>query len=453
MTKSTTNENTSAPPSLEEMDIAAFGFIQHVKPYSDPGYQFNSTPNLKGEGTGEAIDLGEVNIIGLAVRNPNTGDVQARYKRVNDKYAGLESTAFIEFQELLSNIASHKAFSQRCDYAFIEENGFEWLMDLFASQTAKCSLTVLLLDKITDETKPYRFFFRMSGFAIQDDILIGKAVISARDKLDAKEYWQRMVEASGKNVDNVEGYTDFEGVTISVEITSTYERAKTTALREAELAVAILKCFCVEYSLNQEYAIPYLGHKDTNYSLLKYWWLTRDKPFKPLLNWHNRAGLVPIQIDNNFVDRANQLGLLDYSHFIAKSYHDELSLEIIVCLERFADIASTYSHHEKIVKMIALLEGPITARPSTGKNRGESRIKDSVIPKLTSQRIDLFQSAIRYGYGIRNAYVHNNQLLRTEFSKTLLLIEIARAFIQKLVQVHGSGKRSFEDIAIFFGIS
>jgi phage terminase small subunit len=184
---------------------------------------------------------------------------------------------------------------------------------------------------------------------------------------DAKSYW-----ASIRSRDAMEDrttddfYKEYAGQFAIVGCHSTPDHAQHLALSEAELSTDVLKCFCAQYSIYRHHYLPDLEHRKQGERILKYWYTVAEKPNKPLHTMQIMSGNVPIPIDRKFLERARYYGLNVVSEFIRKSDNDPLFIEIKDTIRRFANVVTTFDNYEKIVKIISLLEGPLSQRPYKG---------------------------------------------------------------------------------------
>jgi hypothetical protein len=154
-------------------------------------------------------------------------------------------------------------------------------------------------------------------------------------------------------------------------------------------------------------------------------------------------------ITKRFLQQAELQELKTISDFIKKRHSDPLSAEIERTIKDFARIMTDRNFHERISKLVSLLEGPLSPRPHNGSNKGEKIVKRAT-EQLASTQMEGLEKAIAHGYRIRNAYVHNCQKLPVNTQYFLALMNLPRLFIVAFIELHRSGKRQFEDIELHF---
>lgn len=434
---------------MKNMDLVAYDFVERVSGMRRPTNAYSKpTSELRGAGTNVIGSLGEVSDFVLCQFDPVSGDKVNYFKTIGGKAMGLDESDYGAFSEVVQELMETEQFIGRSDFSFLMECACEWLLGVFQHGYSKTDLTVHLLNRIEEDTRSYTFSFRMDGLQIDKDFLIGHTRFSVIDETQAKDYCGGIKTDVGNPVDD-DLWKSFAHQFAVVGVRSTFERAKQVGLREAELSVDVLKCFCYLHSLNPLHILPDLAHRNGGVRHLNYWFYPEDNFHSPGIKMELRSGIVPVQLDERFLDHACKLGLNVVSDFITHQYSDPLYTEIIDTIKRFSDVVSTGGNHEMIVKIISLLEGPLSPRPHTGSNKGE-RITKMAAHKLNEREAENFETAISHGYRVRNAFVHNCQQIPIDRRHLQMLLEIVRIFLLRLMELHRKGKRSFEDIELYF---
>ncbi len=435
---------------MNDINIEAFSFVERLK---ERGNDFAKgfkprNKNLKGDGVEPIAQLDNVQDLTWTDFNPIDGKPTSKYKSIGGKTVGLATDEFHDFLNLLSRVSEMPEVVGKCDFDFLITNAFDWIIDVFTNKKAEKELIQYLLDKIDENTAAYTFYYRIEGMSIESEFSIGNTLVMFIDDNFIEKLPKLSEEDSGSPDKTKEYYTDLKGINLRVIVNSTFDNSKNIALREAELAVDVLKCFLAGYSLHAYHAIPDLKHRNSNLRRHLYYAFESDNN-PGTTQIQNIGGFIPLPIDNGFLENAEKRGLSTLSGFIAKHYNDELYYEIIGIIQRFAQIVSTYSNYEKITKIISLLEGAILQR-SNGRSFGETKIKKGVLPKLTNTQLELFQDVIGKAYRIRDAFIHNCQEKPIEEETLWVSLEIVRIFLINVISLHQNGKREFEDIGIYF---
>ncbi len=437
---------------IDEINTNVFSFVNRLVPYVGSNENtVNSNENLRGDGTEMIFDLGVIDNFDLNPFNPIDGKLTSKYTTIDGRIIGLDENSFKDFALLIESILQLQQFNSKCDFNFLIENAFDWLVNIYVNNKAEMLLIDYLSLKMEEECKEYSLYFRIHGISIEDEFMVGnsKIVFITEQRID--EFCHRLTaQEKVLNMEEIKkNYEIMKGVNIRVSITSTSENAKRLALHEAELAMDVLKCFFAGYSLHQYHAVPDMEHRKMNLQRHFYWaFVDGFVPKGP--NFQNFGGFIALPIDNKFVAEAKARGLDIFSNFIKRKYADPLYYEIICVIQRFAGIVSTPNNYDKVAKAVSLLEGCILERPNKDKGKGEGKIKKMILPKLTTKQLPLFEKAIRKAYEVRNAYVHNSTEIQLNEQDLWVLLEIIRVFTISLINLHQSGKRQFEDIQAFF---
>lgn len=428
------------------INVEAFSFVERLKTLDGEFRQpAPINKNLKGDGVKPIAHFEEVSNLRVDKFNPIDGKVVSKYKDLNGQMVGLDEETFIGFSELLTRVSQLDQFEGKCDFDFLIDSSFEWLIEVYFNKVASKDLIPYLLDKIGEETKEYIFYYKIEGLSIENEFDIGnsKIVYISEQKIE------ELIAVSEQKLSNLDYYKNLKGINLRVAITSTYGNSKNLALRDGALSVDVLKCFLARYSLEKFHTIPDLTFRRSNVKNHTYYIFTNESN-NGEVQFQNIGGFIPLPLDNKFLENANRYGFEYFSNFIKHRHHDDLYLEIIAMIQRLAQIVSTFNNHEKIAKIISLLEGAILSRSIGGRGFGERKIKTSVLPKLTTSYLDVFQKVAGKAYRIRDAFVHNCQELPMEEKTILVMFEITRMFIIEIIKLHQSGKKQFEDIERYF---
>jgi len=437
---------------IDEINNSAFRFVGNLVPFKgQPETVTEENKNLRGDGTEMILDLGEIDNFEINPISPIDGKLNSKYRSVKGRIIGIDENGFIEFAAMIENIQQLPAFFAKCDFNFLVQNTFDWIIDIYINGRAPIMLIDYLREKIENESKEHTLYFRIDGIQMEDDFAIGNCQITFISDQSIEGFINSYLQKKeAVNIDEIRtGYQIMKGVNIKASITSTSDNAKNICLREAELSMDVLKCFLGGYSLNQYYAIPDLEHRKNGAARLSYWVFASEVvPSAP--DFKNLGGFIALPIDNAFIAEAKKRGIEIFSNFIKKKFTDSLYSEITDAIQRFAKIISTSNNYEKVVKAISLLEGCILERSNKSNGNGEGKIKKYVLPKLTTNQIQIFEKSIRKAYHVRNLYVHNSTEIPLNEQDLWVLLEIVRLFIIKLINLHESGKRQFETIQDFF---
>lgn len=424
-----------------DFDIQAFTFVERIKPFDKPPKAEVSSASLKGMST---IDLGEVKDFKITEFDEEDYSEKRRYADVNGKMVGLNEEDFRKFSNLVQQLMEDEYFQKNCTFSFLLDVAFEWLLDVYKNRKAEMTLTDFIYQEVQSSTRNHCFYFKIDALAIEEPFKVGNGEIMYFTESETLNYY----EESKKKKDRatlqefkIDFGKFFDSINMSVRTSGVYERAKEIAFYDAELAMDVLKCFLTPHSVDKYVAICDLDFRHVKSGSGLTLNIPNNNIIESRIELKNHHGVVPCQIDKKFISWANSKGLPIMSKFISTKKNDDLYIEIRSLIRQLSEICSTKNNYEKIVKAISLLES-IAIPESSGKAKGEKRIKDKIIPKIVSSDEDneLVHKAIRAAYLIRDKYLHNYVLLDINRKNLQYLLEFARLFIIKLIKLNDNLK-------------
>jgi hypothetical protein len=273
---------------MRNIDAEAFSFVQKIAHPVLENHQLDNTDipaeGMIGAGTEEIANLGEVQDFVFYQVDP-ISDLPINYfATVNEEKWGLNQKEHVEFSELIEFIMNTDSFAGRSDFKFLLEQGCKWLLNTFQRGYAAQGLGAYLLDRISEETKLYRFSFKMDALQIEEQFEIGNTRFFIFTRNNVKEYYDEM-RTKHPNSQKEDTLEMMVGEFAAVTYRSTYDHAKQLALRDAELSVDVLKSFCLLHSIYKQYALPELEHRRIGIRKLNYWSDYLENPFDPTMHY------------------------------------------------------------------------------------------------------------------------------------------------------------------------
>lgn len=446
---------TTLPFMTNEFDVEAFKFVEKLseKEIKKPKTSKDDIkPELKG--FGQIIDLGEVSNFGFEEFDEDTYLTKCKFKNVNGKLVGLETAQYSELKEFILKIYDIIPFFQKCDFKTLLESTFEWLLDVYKNQQARINLLPFLKDKIDSLSKEYHFYFRIKALTIEDKITIGNVVFTFFTENEIVDLYSNTKESNpDRTFEEFKSiYKDYFGaITAFVKIRGVLERANEIAFREAELAVDVLKLFCCNYSTEKLIQMFEVDYRFTQGSSTQYLQLPNGNIKDSTIQLKNLSGNVHVQLGNDFIEKAEIVGLKKFSQFIKVKKNTELYFITIDLIKQLSVIISTHDNYQKTVKSISLFESFCVPKNSS-QAKGETILKKKVIPKLFSVKdTETLSGLIRKHYEIRDKYLHNYIQLPLNKKELAILLEYQRFFILKIIDLNQQFV-SLDDILAYFDI-
>src|ERR1035437_5028115 len=157
-------KNKMANDKISNVNNSAFEFVSileqtQLESSSIPPYgNFVGSPQV-------IMNLGEVSDLKRLKKDPFGNNVSV-FQAIDKSYIGLSEINFSKFKEFLSQIHELPIFSERTTISFLEEEAFDWLMDIYKNKKAEKNLIDYLLDAVENEYKEYTFFFKLYPLSI-----------------------------------------------------------------------------------------------------------------------------------------------------------------------------------------------------------------------------------------------------------------------------------------------
>jgi hypothetical protein len=437
-----------------EFDVEAFQFVEKLieKQIKKEETPKEDKPDLKG--FGKIIDLGEVSNFGFEEYDEDTYLTKRKFKDVNGKLVGLDTAQYSELKECLLKIYNNIPFFQKCDFKTLLDSTFEWLLDVYKNQQACSNLLPFLKDKIDSLSKEYHFYFQIKALAIEDKITVGNVEFTFFSENEIQGLYA--ISKESKPERTLEEFKSiynnyFGSITAFVKIKGVLERANEIAFREAELAVDVLKLFCCYYSTEKLIQMFEIDYRFMQGSSTQYLQLPNGDIKDSTIRIKNLSGNVPVQLTNDFIKKAEVVGLNTFSQFIKDKKETELYFITIDLIRQLSTIISTQNNYEKTVKSISLFESFCVPKNSF-QAKGETILKKKIIPKLFSNKnTETLSGLIRKHYEIRDKYLHNYIQLPLNKKELAILLEYQRFFILKIIDLNKQFV-SLTDILTYFDI-
>src|SRR5688500_13811373 len=135
------------------INFEIYSFIDKIAPYQE------EVPNIKGrtekmygDGKQPIIHLEDVKDFAISSFNPVDNKVISKYKYINGKLFGLNEENFKDFKDFLTKVCRLKEFKEKCDFDFIIDKSFDYLIDIYKTSVSRVDFLKYLMLKIDEET-------------------------------------------------------------------------------------------------------------------------------------------------------------------------------------------------------------------------------------------------------------------------------------------------------------
>jgi hypothetical protein len=438
-----------------DIDIEAYNYIDKVQQHISSKEHSTENAKLFGAGTTPIATFDEVSNFSITEFDEDDFSTKTRYVDVDGKMLGLNSENYSKLVSLITPLLETN-FKSKCDLKFLAENAFNWIIETYRKQKAGYNLTAYLTDRIAEETREYHFYYRVSAVAIERPIEIGNVLITYFSDDEILDYYNAFNDKNpGKTLGEFKKLHShiFKSVVAHIKVKSVDSIAETISLKEVELAVDILKCFCFTYSLNKLNAIPDLDFRINSHQIASYWSLVDGDINQSNLRLKRFGGIAPMNLTDTFIRKAGKIGFNTFSEFIKSKSDNELYFDIIELIKQYAAIISTNDNYEKVVQAISLLENIVIPKDAKGKGKGHNRVK-KVISKLINNvtEQELLNRHCTDIYKVRNRYLHNYDKLPFEKDALKRLLFFELKIIHSLIQLN-KHMQTMDDVLVYFEIS
>lgn len=429
---------------MNAIDKKAFQFVERIaKP---PDNYFQRPPGLAadmhGESTEEMAHLGDVGNLAVCHYDPSTGIQLDYFDHSDSGLVGLDLESHREFAKLINELLNAPQLKGRCDFKFLIREACEWLFSVYRNQKASLCLTDYLLNRVESEMASYTFRFRIAALQIEEEFVVGNSTFSVVSEEQAKAYCDEIRQLHPEMGFQEDSWSLFAGGFVTVTGHSTQDFAQQRALEDAELSVDLLRCFLTDYVFHDRIAFPELTHRKVGPQRLECLSYSSSDMLAPYPSIKSFNGIVPIPIDRRLLNEAQKNGLQALAEFIKRPYEDFLAVEIRSAISRFADAISVYSPHQRIVRLISMLESIFMSKDHSS---GHTTLKKA-LPGLSPIQEGKIKTVLKRMYMVRDAYMHHWQRMSIDPTDLHFMLWLVRVFIIELVSMHEEGKRTKEDI-------
>jgi hypothetical protein len=357
------------------IDTEIFGFVDKLKAHTHQkeSPKVEKKESLKGHEP--IIDLGEVTDLKITEFNEVDGSTTRKIVSVDEKMVSLSTSDFAEFKLCVLKLLDHPSFTDNCTTGFIIDRSFDWLISVYKNKKADMSLTNHLLSCVEKETTTHHFYFKIESLAIAKPIQIGDVSIMFFTEKEIEEmYTEFLINKPGVSLEEFKKtYKGLSKINAHIKIKGVPDRAEEIAKRYIELAVDTLKCYCIQHAIEPKVLMFDLDYRIKKEGSATFINIPAGKFQNSTIQFRNLAGIIPVQLNSETIDRFIKKGLPAIADFLVARKDNELYYATTSLISQLSEITSTSNNYEKIVKAISLCESILLPRNPAGKAKGITR--------------------------------------------------------------------------------
>lgn len=324
----------------------------------------------------------------------------------------IDETDYNEFKLLVEQFLNIAFVNRTADFKFIAKAVFDWMIDLHIKKTADMELYDSVISNIEKQVKPQHFNFIIKALKIQTQFQIGNCHFHQLTKEDSLKIFKHSSTEAAKNGHDMtpeewdQMFDSFIDTPLaSVAVFGVNSKCIELAKREIRLSVNSLKCFLFPEMLNRTTSVFDVDFDYRVYEKVEY--LSHAGRFRNVsFNVELPMNRQPICIGRAEFERLMHDGLFLLHQFILSKRNTELYYELENAIIQFGSLSNFSNLYERIINLISFFETLIIPKNNL-RAKGETILKNNVIPKLQIGNQDEMRIYVRRIYDIRDRYVHN----------------------------------------------
>ncbi len=433
------------------IDIDVFKFLDLIETFKDE----RSQPELKiykGDNTTPILTLDNIKDFRLNEYDPYDDGfaMTSKFVDVDGKMVGLGKENFSVFREKILTLLDDGYINKHLTPTDLVLFSFDWLMDIYKSKKAPVELRNWLYNAISDGIKNYRFYFQTLNLAIEEPITIGDILITHFSEDDLLRMYAEFGDDK-HTYDQFCGLINKDSIHATIEVTNTNGMSEVIAKKRVEVAIDILKCFCLKYSLDRRFRLFDVDYRTSRPNGSHYFTFHSNSMRNLYILMRNSHRVELVKLDQDFINSANEKGMSIFGNFVRTKKDTPLYNITIDFIQQFAEIYTVENNYQKVIKSISVLENIVVPKDN-GRAFGIKRVKQ-VISKIFNDKdtsLKLSQS-INYHYEVRDKFLHNNIKYPINRDDFWLILELIRILILKVIGLNGKFD-TIEKVHNYWGI-
>lgn len=427
---------------LDKKVIELVSYIEEKKEYPRSG----EIKEVDFKGLGEPIKLGEVKNAKEYSTDFDDNIVFA-FKSINKIKIGLNSENYSKLSKVCEEILlSSEEFQNYATLKFLEETVFDWVCDYYIEKEFSISPIEYLKNELKKDLNTYSYYYVINFLGVENNFNIGKAYIFCADKNYIQE---ERIEAALKDEEFYK-MMDYikDKIVLKVDFKGVQDRAEQLAKIESKLTINTLRMFLIEESMDKNTELPILEYVSITTGFMSSYLCKYEE--NDFYKWNvsmqraERGSGYPVTISNVKLSKMHKNGLSILSNFLKINDNTEIGFIIRGNINRIGDISVTDDFHERVVKVISVLESVFLSRKK-GRGKGLGILKSNFIPKIFEGDLKERVSKILINhYNIRDKYLHNGIRLKIDHEDYYLFQKLTNILTMKLLELRQVYKFSTE---------
>jgi hypothetical protein len=368
----------------------------------------------------------------------------------------IDESDYMHFKLLVEQFLSIEYINRIADYKFIVKVTFDWMIELYIKNVAAMELYDFVINEIEKATKKRHYDFIIKALEIQTPFQVGNCHFHQLSESDSLKIFETTSAEASKNDRDLtlenwnKMFKSFVNTPLAtVNVFGVDSKCVELAKKEIRLSVNSLKCFLFPKMLRS--GIDSFN-VDFDYRVVdKVQYLRHSGSFHNI-GYHVEfpTNSQPISIGQVELAKMMKDGLLLFHQFIISKRNSEIYYEIENAIIRFGSLSSFSNLYERIINLISFFETLIIPK-NNYKAKGETILKNNVIPKLNVGKQEEMRANIRRIYDIRDKYVHNRIELAIDVESFYSVTLCGLVFLVHCIN-ESSSMKSIEDLHVHFNI-
>ena len=384
------------------------------------------------------IDLGDCIVDSeLTLSQPDAyGNIIHKQKCFGKICYKLNEHYYKKFLKLIETLHSDKLIQRTISYEFIEQEGFNWLMDSAKSKQITQNFIDFITEKLNDSIEERVFFIPILYLDIDAPFKIGNVDIGyfTKDYFDSVEKTARL----NKNEEFDENFKYFRDkhlglVFASCRVKAEQNRAEEIAIQKCSVALDILKT-CSTTTILPSRPLSFDLDRRVNQNAQNEIISARSENVFDKLRTTSSRNPNHYRIDKNEWKRLIQMNLLFFGKFLEENANsdNELSKLIFQSFERYSLALSNKDLHQRIVQLFTILESLLLINNHSNINENVCKYCSKIVFKDKEKR-KVAISLLKATYQIRSAFIHHAKRKKISLTELGKLQTIVVDLLSKLI--------------------
>ena len=343
---------------INELNSQAFEFVKLITLRSrQTSYQ---NLELKGSAKERGINDFSDRIDGNGVARVfnDAEKIVAIFLFNGDDGYGLDEKPYPLFAAFVSKISKLGEFKNTVSTNFIEQQSFEWIIDIYQNKQAAHNLIDHLRAETEKIIEEHEFYFPVLNLETESPFRLGNVefIFFTKEYMDdLYKSYQSLQKPMSESDFNKILRTEYQGKLLAkVKVSAEREKAEEIAKRDAEIAVDVLKIYSSTLLIPEQRIMLGLNYRP-NYPVRSNFLAKeagKKNGFVINMQWNNPL----FELTNTNLDFAFKNGMQAFSKYITLKKEDEFYNLIFQAIHFIASAFSNWDLNSRCVNIITSLE-------------------------------------------------------------------------------------------------